>query len=104
VDNLNRPRRAHRDPGGVRVSSGVREGLDYRVACSCYVGRGVPLARGGRRYRSCKRPPTTQRARTEVTLNSEYERVYWLCSQHAAQWDKAERGEGYMPRLTSDER
>lgn len=72
--------------------------------CDAYAGKGEPLARGGRRYRPCKRPATTERTRSEGHWGGTVERTYALCGQHAAQWDKAERGMGYPPRLSSDER
>lgn len=76
------------------------------TGCQAYVGRGVLLARGGRRLRPCSRQGTEERVRTEVrgVGSGPEERTYRLCGQHAAQWDRAERGEAWPPTLEAFER
>lgn len=76
----------------------------HPASCDVYVGKGQPLARGGRRYRPCKRAATTERMRTEGHWGGPVERVYALCGQHAAQWDAALLGAAYWPRTSSDDR
>lgn len=72
--------------------------------CQAYVhgSGGMPLAHGGRRHRNCKRPATTSRSQPEGHWSGAVLRTYDFCGQHAAQWDRAERGEGFPPNLRCD--
>ena len=76
------------------------------MSCAAYCGKGTPLARGGRRYRPCKRPAAEDGVRFQriTNLRTSYDRELHFCSQHAAQFDLAELGKGFPPRTTSDER
>lgn len=76
------------------------------MSCQAYVEKGgVPVARGGRRHRQCRREATTTRSREaiwSVASTVPTVREYALCGQHATQWDRAVEGRGFYPNLSSD--
>jgi hypothetical protein len=61
------------------------------ASCRAYVSTaGVLLARGGRRYRQCKRTATTTREHTQRTVAWERTETIALCGQHAKMFDRGD--------------